>query len=548
MEDQFLSVLLEQQPKTKDDLTRLKRRFSKERKIEMIADAKILAAYKNRLQKNEIEKNPALESLLKRRAIRTLSGVAPITILTKPYACPGKCVYCPTEPNMPKSYLSNEPAAMRAVGTQFDPYKGVHVRIRALEDNGHDADKMELIVLGGTWSAYPLPYQTWYVKEALRAANDYPEYIVGDPDPSVSGQEISEGILNAQLEAEQKRNETAKYRFVGTCLETRPDWVDDSELKRLRFLGCTRIQLGVQSVYNDVLDLIKRGHSVEDLTATAKKFRDAGFKIDFHIMPNLPGSNLARDEEMFRILFENPAFRPDQMKIYPCVVNEYAELYSWWQQGKFHPYTDEENAKLLVAIKKLIPSYVRLNRLIRDIPGESIIAGNKITNLREMLQKEMDRQGVKCKCIRCREARNQTTDLKNAKLFIDEYEAAGGREFFINYANEDRSILYAFVRLRLPDKKESASHPIEEIRNAALIRELHTFGQLVPLAENSQAASQIQHEGFGKRLMREAEHIAAENGFEKVSTIAGVGVRGYYKMLGYELEGTYMNKRIGGRD
>lgn len=530
MQEQFIKEIIKLKPHTPNRLNKIKRRLAKKYGVAILPNSEILKYYKNLTGKNKIKQDKHFEELIKKRSIRTLSGVAPITVLTKPYPCPGNCAYCPSEPNMPKSYLSNEPAAMRAVLNKFDPYKQVHNRIKALEANGHDTDKIELIVLGGTWSYYPKKYRNWFIKSCFAAANTYPKF--------------NKSSTKKSLKKLQKINETAKHRIIGMSLETRADHVNEKEVAHMRKLGCTRIQLGVQSTYNDVLKLNKRGHDIEEVKRATRLFKDSGFKVDYHMMPNLPGSTLIKDFKMFKTIFSDPAFQPDQLKIYPCIVNKYSLLYKWLKQGKFKPYTDKQLMELLIKVKSIIPFYVRINRLIRDIPEESIEAGNKITNLREYLQKEMKKRGLRCKCIRCREARNKTANLKQAKLFIEKYKASKGVEYFISYENKERTILYAFVRLRLPSFEEKKLYSlIPELKNAALIRELHTYGQLVPLDKN-ELAGKIQHEGFGKKLMTEAEKIATRHGFKKMSVIAGVGVRGYYKKLDYKLRGTYMIKSL----
>ncbi len=516
------------------------RRLSKASGLSLATNTALLQNYLLYCEKTSHAPNPELLKLLQRRNIRTLSGVAPVTVLTKPFPCPGQCVYCPTEARMPKSYLSNEPAAMRAVMHEFDPYAQVRTRLRSYRANGHDTDKCELIVLGGTWSSYPKYYQTWFVTRLYEALNDGPDGIAEESEPAIT--DFTEAELNARLLKAQTINETAASRAVGLCLETRPDHVTPAEVARLRFLGATRIQIGLQSIYQDVLDLIKRGERVEDTITANRLLREAGFKVDMHTMPNLPGADLARDEDMYRVIFSNPAFKPDQLKIYPTIVNEYAELYQWWRDGRWQSYSDKNLLELCINVKaKYIPYYTRINRLIRDIPKKSISAGNDITNLRQYIQIEMQKRGLQCKCIRCREARNRTANLDEAKLFVEQYNCAGGIEYFISYENAERTILYAFVRLRIP---QDAIDPqlaklLPDIVGAAHIRELHTYGKLTPIGEHDNG---VQHAGFGRRLMAEAEKIVAEHGLSKIAIIAGVGVREYYAKLGYKLEQTYMTR------
>lgn len=549
----FFAKLEREFSKDKFSLAKWKRQIASKLGAPIPTNSDLLQNYLAYCQKANHEPKDEVLKLLKRRSIRTLSGVAPITVLTKPWPCPGSCVYCPTQARMPKSYLSNEPAAMRALNLEFDPYTQVTNRLRSFQANGHPTDKCELIVLGGTWSAYPEYYQLWYITRLYEALNDGParssDTRAGGPESKRD--EAEPRIIDADIPAlkerllrAQKINESAGNRAVGLCLETRPDHITPAEVAHLRFLGATRMQIGVQSIYQDVLDLIKRGEKVEDTIRANRLLREAGFKVDMHTMPNLPGSTLARDEDMYRVLFSDPNFKPDQLKIYPTIVNEYAELYQWWKNGHWLPYSDQDLLELSINIKsKYIPYYTRINRLVRDIPKESIVAGNNITNLREYIQDEMGKRGLRCKCIRCREARNQTANLDEAELFIEQYKCAGGIEYFISYENKTRTILYAFVRLRIPQDEinQELAKLLPDIIGAAHIRELHTYGKLTPIGEHDEG---IQHAGFGARLMAEAEKIVREHGLKKIAIIAGVGVRAYYAKLGYELENTYMTKNL----
>lgn len=491
----ILDAAVEQKINQADALRQLKAQIIKAAGVaKMPTDAELLKIYRKYLKpKTE------LLALLTTRKIRTLSGVAIIAVLTKPYPCPGNCLYCPSEKAMPKSYLSNEPAVMRAVRYNFDPFKQVKYRLKALAENGHPTDKCELIVMGGTWSYLPHHYQEWFLKRCFDAFN---EYRLGAKD----------------LATAKKRNETAPHRVVGLTLETRPDYITPEEGERMRKLGATRIELGIQAVDDKLLKLNRRGHNVKTSIQAVKILRDLGFKLTFHLMPNLPGANLKKDLAMFNALWSRPEWRPDQIKIYPCVVTKNSDLYALWQQGKYHAYTDQELIKLLSTIKKNIPPYVRIARLIRDIPEESIIAGNKITNLRQILQQ----QGVPCKCLRCREPHGNVENAKQAELKIIKYKVLDAQEIFLSYA--DKKYCYAFCRLHLGAK--------------AIIRELHTYGQLLPLGK----PGEIQHFGFGKKLLAQAEILAKQKKYTELSVIAGVGVREYYRKLGYCLKNEYMLK------
>jgi len=535
----------------KDDLSLMRFNRSACRKFKLAPLPKRIIAqtYDELVKQKKLKPNTHLSQLLKVRAVRTLSGVAPVTVLTKPWPCPGECVYCPQEPGMPKSYLSNEPAAARAKALKFDPFKQVQYRLKALIANGHSPEKIELLVLGGTWSAYPWKYQQWFIKRCFDAANQFSVILSG----SASWRRSERSIVIHNLKQAQKKNEKTKYRIIGVTLETRPDWITPKEIKRLRELGCTRAQLGAQILNDKILKLVKRGHTVEDLARATKLLKDNCFKIDYHIMPNLPGSTPAKDIKTVEQIFADERFKPDQIKIYPTVVNEHAALYEWYKQGKYKPYSYAKLVNLIIKLKTIVPYYCRINRLIRDIPQESIAAGNKVTNLRQLLESELQKRGIKCKCIRCREVRSLPLPITpplvrggagggvmgEVKLFTDKYPASGGAEYFISYESPKRDILYAFIRLRIPSDAADMAFP--ELKDAGLIRELHTYGALQSLGVKSHSA---QHQGLGKKLMAEAEEIIKDNGLNKSAVISGVGVRGYYRKLGYKLEGTYMVKRL----
>jgi len=523
-----LTEILELGPQTTEEFLRAKGRFSGKRNLPPPASHELLAV----MAKNEKalclkfnhKKLERAKLLLKKQAVRTLSGVTPVTILTKPFPCPGNCVYCPQEPGMPKSYLSNEPAAMRAKGYNFSPQKQVLGRIKALEANGHNVDKLEILVLGGSWSAYPKKYQEWFIKECFDSAN---------------------GKKSKTLNEAQKKNETARYRIIGLTLETRPNLINPEEITWLRYLGCTRVQLGAQHLDDKILQLINRGITTAEVAKATELLKSAGFKVDWHLMPDLPGATPAKDLWLFEETFKNPAYKPDQIKIYPTVVNKFAPLWQWYQQGKYQPYGDQKLFKVLLSAKLSVPYYVRINRLIRDIPKESIEAGNKITNLRQDLQAELKKIGKRCKCMRCREAREDLLDLKQAKLFTIKYQASGGTEYFVSYENKNRSCLYAFLRLRINSSKNTLPIGLlPALQDAVLVRELHTYGRLLPVDDLSKKKNVAQHRGLGKRLMAEAEKIAKTNGYKKIAVISGVGVRGYYRKLDYRLVKTYMVKDL----
>ncbi len=511
--NKYINDLVVLRPQTGTELLEYKRRLAKKHHTTIIANSAILKKYRQ-MFKGRLDQS--LLRLLRKREIRTMSGIAPVTVLTKPYPCPGRCVYCPAPKGMPKSYIVSEPAAQRAFRLRFDPYQQVARRIKVLEDNGHNADKIELIVLGGTWSFYKKRYREWFIKRCFEGAN---------------------GRKSKTLIQAQRLNEKAKHRIIGLSLETRPDYVTAEELLHMRALGCTHVQIGIQSIHQDVLDLVKRDDTLDNMARATALLRDFGIKITYHLMPGLPGSTPAKDVQVFKKVFSDPRWQPDMLKIYPCVVIKNSLLYQWYKQGKYKSYSDKVLVTVIKKIKQAVPPYVRINRLIRDIPGPEIVAGNIVTNLRQVLHNE----GVACRCIRCREARQAQVKLKEIVLVKRRYKAGQGTEYFISFESKDKKKLFAFVRLRLPNKtrKLAASVPFDS--ETALIRELHTYGELIPVGKKGKA---VQHIGLGKRLMKQAESLAEKQGYKKMAVISGVGVREYYRKLGYWLDSTYMMKRL----
>jgi len=531
-EERAITELLSVKISTRDELDAVKRRIAKKYQSPIITNSAIMKV----LSATGAADDSLWWKILKKRAVRTLSGIAPVAVLTKPWPCPGKCAYCPTEKNVPQSYLSNEPAVMRAIREHYDPYDQVQSRLRALEANGHEPTKIEIIVIGGTWSVLPTAYKYWYIASCFAAANNYkseirnPKSETNSKFKKINSKRYLER-LKQQLQVEQKRNEKAKYKIIGLTLETRPDHIDEKELIEMRELGCTRVELGVQAIDDKILDLNKRGHGVDKTVLATKLLKDAGFKVTYHIMPGLPGSTPLKDLKMFKQLFADERFKPDQIKFYPTVVTRGSLLYRWWKDGKYKPYSQKALEKLIADCKAVVPRYVRIIRLIRDIPGESIVAGNLITNLRQVLA----RRGIKCNCIRCREVKDGR--IMKYTLRSTNYGASGGEEYFIEAVSKDNKTLYGFCRLRLtPHNTQHTTHNI--INQAAIIRELHVYGELVSVG----GRKKIQHAGLGKKLMAVAEKIAKQQGFKKIAVIAGVGVREYYRKLGYKLAGTYMIK------
>lgn len=507
-------------------------------------------AYRELLQEGLV-KNDAIERALRVKDVRTDSGVAPITVLTKPYPCPGNCVYCPTEYRMPKSYISSEPAAARALSLEFDPYEQVRQRVQALERNGHTANKIELIVKGGTWSAYPKDYREWFIARCFEATNELtpPNLPLSENGQTNSPSMTREG---SGVGLAQSANQTAAYRIIGLTIETRPDHITAEEVIHLRQLGVTRVELGLQIINDRVLKLTGRGTTVADAANAIALLKAAAFKVDVHILPGQPGASLKDDLDSFKLLFDDPHFRPDMIKLYPCVVLPNSELYEWTKRGDFKPLEGKELRELLIEMQTMIPYYCRVSRLIRDFPTADIAEGNKQTNLRESIESEMKKRGLSCKCLRCREVGHVPGDHTHdkTKIFEEYYENAGGTEVFLSVENEDRTAVFGFCRLRLPDAPpldlrggwEELYDQFPILKTSAQIRELHTYGTALNI--NEQDASASQHKGYGRKLMARAEEIAKSKGYKNMAVISGIGVRGYYQTLGYHLEDTYMIKAL----
>ncbi len=509
--EEIIEEALTKKVTTAEQLQKIKNRLAKKHGLYSASNYELNRFY---LESN-FPKTPTLQKLFQKRQVRSISGVSIITVLTKPFPCPGKCVFCPSEKGMPKSYLSNEPAAMRALLNDFDPYKQIEKRLTSLRNQGHPTDKIELIVLGGTFSFYPRRYQRDFIRQCFNALNG--------------------GKKELSLARAHKKNEKATHRVVGLSLETRPDYVTSEEVRWFRKLGCTKVQLGVQHLDDKVLDYVKRGHHREDAIRAIRLCKDAGLKVCLHMMPNLPGSTPAKDLAMFHELFENSDFRPDYLKIYPCTVTPFSELEKWVARGEYRSYSDEKLADLLIEIKKTVPKYVRIERLIRDIPGESIIEGSRVTNLRQELKRK--HPNLKCNCIRCCEIRDQEIDPKRLKFHQLEFDASEGKEFFLTYDQGNK--LCSMLRLRFPSRQPI----VPEIDNkTAIIREVHTYGSHLKIAKRSRGAA--QHTGLGKKLITKAEKTAKKSGYKKIAVISSIGTREYYKKLGYKLEGTYMIKSL----
>ena len=517
------------EPHTKAELDAFKRQICTEYKIpypDNMSLIKTLKRFRGPASVNATRPGLGeLIGLLRVRPVRSLSGIVNVSVLTKPYPCPGNCLYCPNDPAFPKSYLSGEPAAERARLLKFNPYVQVRRRLENLAAEGHSVDKVELRVIGGTWSFYPKNYQDRFAAACFAACNDF-----GNPKDKI-----------LSLEPEQKKNEVAKCRVVGISVETRPDHISEKEIIQLRKLGVTRVELGIQNIYDDVLELNRRGHKIDAVVAATKLLKNSGFKISYQIMLNLPGSDPERDLAMSKELFSNPDFCPDLLKIYPCAVLKEAPLYDLYKNGGYKPYSDKRLTDVVKDIKKIVPPWVRIERIIRDIPSPSIVTGTKdISNLRQIIAQAMEHEGWSCQCIRCREIKGKYDSDEKIILVRRDYRASDGTEIFLSFENESKTKLFSLLRLRVPDANEKPIFPA--LKNAALVREIHTYGMQTPIAAKSVSA---QHTGLGKKLIQEAEMISkAEFKLKKIAAISGIGARAYWRKNNYQLKNTYLIKSL----
>ena len=514
---------------------------------------------------------------VQRRPVRSQSGVTPITVLTKPYPCPGRCIFCPSDVRMPKSYLSDEPGAQRAAVNRFDPYLQTWNRLAALRAIGHPTDKVELIVLGGTWSSYPEKYQRWFATRCFDALNDFGAELDGRPpiapsvpdfaalDAEVDGRDASPGAYNTvvtrfltdqlgskdaadegaswqDLEAAQHRNESAVCRSVGFVIETRPDHVDADEVLRIRRLGATKVQLGVQTLSDEVLEKNQRGHDSEASRRAITLLRRAGFKIHAHWMPNLLGSTPERDIADFAALFSDPGLCPDELKIYPCSLIETAELMRHYQRGEWAPYDYDELLHVLTGVLVQVPRYCRVSRVIRDISSDDIVTGNKLTNFRQIAERTLEARGERCLDIRHREIRHDAFDVAALALRETAYETRASTERFLEWVTPDDRLV-AFLRLSLPKRDAKEPAPIDEIAGRALVRELHVYGAALSIGRS--AGREAQHRGLGARLLEHAAEVAAAESYETLSVISAIGTKPYYRKHGFVDGALYQHRALG---
>ncbi len=570
------------------DLDRIQRRHPK-RDGRVFSKSEIIRGYRYLQRQRGLDPDAGrLVERLQMKPVRTHSGVAPVTVLTKPYPCPGRCIFCPNDVRMPKSYLSNEPGAQRAASHGFDPYLQTYFRLRSLRNMGHRVDKVELIVLGGTWSFYPEPYQIWFLKRCFDALNDFADRDGPRDDPDALApddavpfdqldeigvaahadrlersynQVVSEHLQQhldgrllpddehadwSDLESVQRVNEGQKVRCVGLVLETRPDHISEDEVIRVRRLGATKVQIGIQSLNDVVLAANRRGHDVAATRRAFRLLRAMGFKLHAHWMPNLYGSNPQADLDDFERLFGDPDFCPDELKLYPCSLIESAELMVQYRAGAWRPYSDDELLGVVTGCLERTPPWCRLTRVIRDIPSQDIVVGNKQTNFREVAERALAERGGGSRDIRSREIRRR--QVKDDELHLDaiEYTSAVGREVFLQFIT-DADEIAGFLRLSLP------SEPVflDEIADSAMVREVHVYGALAGFQSAGETSPshpktqdprtqhpeiqhpKTQHRGLGRRLLDEAARRAVEAGFHDLAVISSVGTRDYYRRQGF---------------
>lgn len=489
---------------------------------------------------------------------RSGSGVSVIAMMSAPFPCPhGKCIYCPGGGDVPQSYMGQEPSTLRGMRNDYDSYLIAFNRLEQYFVNGHFPEKIEFIVQGGTFLAYPKAYQESFIMNSYKALNDFSDmfYEEGlDVDAFRSFFELPcdfkdlarcDRIMRKELELkgsstldeEKLRNESSNIRAVALCIETKPDWCFESHIDEMLRFGTTRVEIGVQCLKDDVLAFVNRGHSVRDVARASRLMKNALLKVGYHIMPGLPRMSKKDDIETFRVMFSDPEFMPDALKIYPCMVFKGTPLYGMMERGEFVPISKEDAADVIIEGKKFIPPWCRVMRVQRDIPEKYVDAGIRMTNFRQLIHDRMKNAGVRCRCIRCREPQSKEIDWDSVRLNRIDYESSGGKEIFLSYEDPKNDLLLGFLRLRIVPE----SHRPEISPGDAGVRELHVYGATTRLGEKGS----VQHRGLGKKLLAEAERIAKEEfGSKKILVISGVGVRDYYRKLGYSLDGPYMSRQL----
>ena len=580
-----------------------KKNFAKENKMSSVpTNMEVMGAYNKLVDEKKISPNKTLLNALKKRSIRSQSGIVPVQVLTKPWPCPGRCIFCPDDATMPKSYINTEPGAMRALLNEFDPIKQVYNRLLSLSVTWHDIDKIEMIILGGTWDSYPTKYKKWFIKSIFDACNTFYEFRqqsnIDYTNPKFSKFTVTNNLdieYSKSLKQAQEVNEKASCRIIWLTVETRPEFVTDNNCRLWRNLGVTRLEIWLQSMFDEVLEANQRDHTADDNRKALHKLRQYWFKFSVHVMPWLYNSTVEKDIETFRLLYEDPWLKPDEIKFYPTSVIPNTRLNQYYQEWKYKPL-DTKQIKYIIekTHEEFIPPYTRVKRLIRDIPETEIIAGSKVTNLRQLVMNNLQKKYNNSKhlrkqhyqklypnmefknniseflaedaeddmylrtyviwsspdfdsprnfvsfCTRSREIRNKNQDTNNILLVIRKYPSSVWDEYFISYEDE-LWYLFGFARLLLPLDGNYVSYNWLW-KNKALLRELHVYWQLASLNEN--VTKYFQHKWFGSSLLETAEKISKTKNYSWLSVISGIWVREYYRKLGYSKKGTYMVKKL----
>lgn len=572
MFSELIETLKEGNIKNSTDLNKLKINLAKKYSSKtIIKNGEIISFAKD-------EDREKIIKILNIKPIRELSGVTVVALFAKPHSCPhGKCMYCPGGPgspfgDTPQSYTGKEPAAMRAIRNNYDPYLQIFNRLEHYVVNGHKPDKIELIFMGGTFPSLDKEYRDEFVTFVYKAINDFSDLFVFLDDKG--GKQIdydkfneifeTKGEFKSQdrmirihekllefknknvisLDEEIKKNETSLIRSIGLTVETKPDWAMEKHCRDMLRYGCTRLEVGVQTLDENCLKKTNRGHTLEDTKKSFQIMKDMCFKINAHMMLGLPASNLDIDKQSLIDLFANPAYRPDMLKIYPCLVVRGTPLFNMWEKGLFKPVDTKDAAKIIAEIYKDIPRYVRVMRVQRDIPTTVVNEGIQNSNLRQYVDSQMKKNGVESKDIRAREIGLRNLEGRKTTEFgikVEEFESSGGKDYFIDVVDSEDTMI-GFIRLRFPSMYGLKE---EIVDGTALIRELHIYGQTVGVGEEeNEIVKRVQHKGWGRKLLAKAEEIAIENGYSKMAIISGVGVREYYRKFGYDLEGPYMCKKL----
>lgn len=509
---------------TKQDVNLIKTKIASKYNVKKVPPNSKIIRYLKTHEKTR------LLSILRRKTVRTISGVTIVAVMTKPWPCPQKppCAYCPGGPpyGVPQSYTGHEPAAMRGIQSRFNPYRQVRNRVKQLEAIGHTVDKVELVVMGGTFPSMPLSYQERFVQRCLDAITKK---------------------KSGSLEEAKKSAETSQLRNVGITVETRPDWAKENHVDHMLSMGVTRVELGVQNVYDEVYELVGRGHTVQDVVEATRILKDAGLKVAYHLMPGLPGSSFERDLKGFQRVFTDSSFKPDMIKIYPCLVLNGTRAYEWWSQGEYQPYTTEEAAQLVLEVKRMVPRWVRIMRIQRDIPAFLIKAGVNRSNLRQIVLRRLREQKIRCRCIRCREVGHRwlkdgvKPDPNNIQIVTSKERASEGEDVLISIEDPINDILIGYLRLRIPSEKAHRPEILPGV--TSIVRELHVYGPLVPVGKRM--AKAWQHKGYGGILLSEAERISREEyDRKKVIVTSALGTRQYYKRFSYDYDGPYVSKML----